>query len=311
MRSRVNPWLLAVLVVILIGASGAIIEWRRIAHTYSASRLVGALPLNGAVKLYVDLAQLRDGGILNQIIGEKGGEDSEYRRLTEQLGFDYRTDIDAIAVAFVNNATYAVVKGRFDWKRFTEYAQSHQGSCNSGVCSMPGTEPKRTISFHQLDTSVLAWAETDQPEAVQMIRMDANRGITVPEAVIWLSAPGPAFKNPQNALPGTRPFLTPLAEAREASFSVAPKPSGNGSPFEIRMSVTCTSPQSALELAGDLATTTDVFRGTIVNEKLSPGKGSLARVLVAGRFEAHESTVNGVWPLDREVIQNLSTGQIR
>lgn len=311
MRSRPNPWLLAVLAVICVGAVAGIIEWRRVAHTYDASRLVGALPLNGAVKLYVDLAQLREAGILEQIVGPKGGEDSDYRRLTEQLGFDYRTDIDGVAVAFVNGATYAAVKGRFDWKRFMDYAEANHGSCSEGVCSMPGTEPNRTISFYQLDKPVLAWAETNQPEAVKMVRADANGRVSVPSAAIWLSAPGPAFRDPQSALPGTRPFLTPLARAREASFSVAPNPSGQGSPFEIRMSVTCTSPQSALELAGDLATTTDIFRGTIVNEKLSPEKGSLARVLVAGRFDAHESTVNGVWPLDREVIQNLSTGQIR
>ena len=311
MRFRLQPWQWAALLLLACAAAAGILVWRSTRQPYTASRLVQMLPANGAVKVFVDVAKLRQSGILDQIAGQKTAEDADYRRLVEQIGFDYRTDLDQAAAAFVNGAIYLAVTGRFDWKRLTDYAQAQQGTCENGVCSMPGGQAGRFTSFYRMDGGVMGLAFSDQPEAVKMIRPGASNGISVPASVVWISAPGPAFKDPQDALPGTRSFLTPLAQSKEASFSIGPATSGADSAFEIRMNVTCASPESASQLAANLTTTTDVLRGMIVSDKLAPDKGSLTRVLVAGRFEAHAATVAGTWPLDRQVIQALATGQVR
>ena len=41
----------------------------------------------------------------------------------------------------------------------------------------------------------------------------------------------------------------------------------------------------------------------IVQDKLSPDKTSLTGVLVSGRFEAKNTNVTGVWPIDLRVIE--------
>lgn len=303
-----------VTVVLLWGAVGVgvwILMHRPQAE--DASGLLRALPLDGAVKAYVDVAKLRQSGILEQIAGPRAAEDADYRQFAQQIGFDYRTDLDAVAAAFINGATYITAKGRFDWKRLADYAQSQHGNCVNGVCSMKAEDSKRIISFYQLDPQVLAWAVADQPMAAAMIRKGASDAVTVPDSVVWISAPGRAFKDPEDTLPGTRSFLVPLAKAQQASFEIGPRkdaPAGSAS-FEIRMDVDCGSADDAKQLTSDLSKTTDVLRGMIVGEKLVVDKGSLTSVLIAGRFEAHDAKVSGIWPVDQAVLQSLSSGQVR
>ncbi|MEI9975109.1 MAG: hypothetical protein WDO73_25475 [Ignavibacteriota bacterium] len=140
-----------------------------------------------------------------------------------------------------------------------------------------------------------------------------KKGLAVPPSAFWISAPGADFKDLKNVPAGTQSFLAPLAEAREASFAVqaAASPSSNSGAFEIRMNVACVSPESAAALAHVLSSTTDVLRSLLVKEGTSPQRTDLTAVLVSGRFETHESSVTGFWPIDRRVIESLVAGEMK
>jgi hypothetical protein len=311
-RFRFQPWQLAALLVLVCAAAVGVLEWRRHSQRYDASRLMQALPLNGAVKVFIDVEALRTSGLLDEIAGKKASEDSDYRGFADEIGFDYRTDLDSVAAAFINGGFYAAARGHFNWTRLNQYVRSQQGRCMNGICTMSGSQPNRMISFYALTSEVMALAVSDRPQGVSMISPGQSKGFSVPPAVLWVSAPGSSFKDPENAPAGTRSFLTPLADAREASFGIQPH-TGAESPdtLEIQLDVACASPDAATVLAGVLTAKTDFLRNMIVRDKLAPDKSSLASVLVSGRFQAHESNVSGTWPMNRRVIETLISGQVK
>lgn len=307
--------------VLLCAAAVGLLEWRRL-QRYDASRLMQTLPVSGAVKVYIDVEALRDSGLLDVLAGSKAAEDPDYRRFADEIAFDYRTDLDAVAAAFVHGDFYAAARGHFDWKRLTEYALAQQGKCSNGICSMPGGQPDRTISFYPLSTEVLALAVSNSPQGVVMIGPPQGKktGITVPPSAFWISAPGADFKDLKNLPTGTQSFLTPLAQTQEASFSLQPAAaagSGSSTPgsskgaFQIRMDVACTSPDAAAALARVFAETTDVLRRMVVSEHVAPKPSDLTAVLVSGRFETHDASVTGFWPMDRRVIESLVSDQMK
>ncbi len=171
------------------------------------------------------------------------------------------------------------------------------------------------ISFYPLSTEVLALAVSQNPRGVTMIAPPSGKnGIAVPPSAFWISAPGADFKDLKNLPAGTQSFLTPLAQAREASFSVGPAAAASGSTagtLEIRMNVDCDSPDSAAALAHLFSSTTDLLRTLIVKEGTAPKRTDLTAVLVSGRFEVHQSNVTGIWPVDRRVIESLVSDQIK
>jgi hypothetical protein len=269
--------------------------------------------------MFINIEQLRDSGLLDVLAGSKTAEEPDYRHFADEIGFDYRTDLDAVAAAFVHGGFYAAARGHFDWKRLTEYALAQQGKCSNGICSIPGSQLDRIISFYPLSTEVLALAVSDNAQGVAMIAPPRGKnGITVPPSAFWISAPGTDFKDLKNLPTGTQSFLTPLAQAREASFSIQPagapgssSPSSSNNTFEIRMDVACTSPDSAAALSKVLTSTTEVLRRLIQQEGTAPKRSDLAAVLMSGSFETHDSSVTGRWPMDRRVIESLVSDQVK
>jgi hypothetical protein len=312
MPSQLKPWHLAAVLALVCALAVAVLEWRSRAGVGDPSRLLEALPLDGAVKGYLDVGKLRQGQVLDELVGNKATEDAEYREFAQEIGFDYRNDLDAIAVAYVNDSLFATLRGRFNWPRLSAYAISQRGQCVKEICSMPASRPNQIISFDLLSKDVLAWAITDQPLGVSRIgfgRSTETRPVAR-TAVLWFSAPGSAFKDPQAAPSGARAFIAPLAVVRDASFSLQLS-SGSRDKFEIRLEAACASPDIATQLSGVLTKTTDLLRSMIVRDKLTPDKGSLSSVLVSGRFEARAAGVTGTWPMDRRVIEALISGDVR
>jgi hypothetical protein len=306
---------LAAALVLVCAAVLGVLEWRR-TQRYDPSRLMQSLPVNGAVKVFINIEALRDSGLLDVLAGPKTVEDPDYSHFADEIGFDYRSDLDAVAAAFVHGDFYAAARGHFDWKRLTEYARANQGQCTNGICSMPGAQPDRIISFYPLSSQVLALAVSEKPQGVLMIaRPSGKPGISVPPAAFWISAPGTDFKDLKNLPVGTQSFMAPLAQAREAAFSVQPASADSGSAssgaFQIRMDVDCTSPDAASALARVLTSTTDFLRSLVVSEKVAPKPSDLTAVLVSGTFEVHDSNVTGRWPMDRRVIESLVSDQIK
>jgi hypothetical protein len=307
-RIRFQPWHLAVVVVLLCAAAVGVVRWTRVSEPYGAAGLLSTLPAERATLFYMDTGLLRQNGLLELLAGSKAAEEPDYRKFVEQTGFDYRTDLDAVAAAFVNNGVYIALRGRFQWKQLTTYAESQGGECRYAVCTMPGSNAERNISFFPLKTDVLALAVSPQPRAVFDIapKQWKNAPVLLADPV-WMSVPAQVFSSAEGFPNGTRSFFRPLAQAQKVTFAAGPK----GDRLELRLEVTCRTPDAAAELVRQLSGTTDLLRKMIERDHLTSDPRDLSGVLVAGAFQQRQTQVIGTWPIERGFVEALAAGQIQ
>jgi hypothetical protein len=307
MRLRFQPWQLAVLVVLLCGAAVGVVRWRSTFQPVNAASLLTALPVDRATLLYIDADALRRSGILDLLAGSKAAEEPDYRKFVEQTGFDYRTDVDAVAAAFVDGETYLTVRGRFQWKLLSGYARAQGGECRYTLCTMPASGKDRHISFYPLTTNVLALAVSAQPRGADMISANQWKNPpALPPEPVWISAPSLVFSKPDLFPAGTRAFLSPLAQTARVTFAMGPR----GDRLQLRLEVACASPQAAAEMMRQFSSATDLLRKMIERDHLTPNPRDLSGVLVAGSFQQQNARVIGTWPVERGFITALASGQI-
>jgi hypothetical protein len=295
------------MVVALCLAAVAVARWWRVSSPYDAARLISALPRDRATVVYLDTEQLRNSGMLALLAGSKAAEEPDYRKFVDETGFDYRTDLDALAAAFVENRFYATLRGRFRWKQLTAYAESQGGECHYSVCTMLGSAADRNISFYPLKSDVLALAVSTDPRAVTYIGSGGTVRMPAPPDPFWISLPAATF-NRLDAFPaGTRAFLSPLAHAEKVIFAAGPK----GDRLQLRLEVSCATPEAAAELVKQFSSVTGLLKSMIEREHMTPNPRDLSGVLVAGTFEQRQSTVIGTWPVERGFVEALASGQIQ
>jgi hypothetical protein len=271
-----------------------------------------SLPLDGAVKVYIDFAQLRASGLLDLLAGAKSVEEADYRKFVQDTGFDYRTDLDGIAAAFVRGDIYFAVRGHFNWAKLSAYARAQQGQCRDTICSMPASQPNRFVSFYPLDSRVMALAVSSQEQGASRIAPLESPGLpAVPSAPIWISAPSFAFTNLKN-LPAGSSVLSPLADAQEAAFRVQPtRGADKNAGFEVVLDARCATPEIAADVARKFTRTTELLRSMLQRDRITPNPADLSGVLVAGRFESQQSHMTGTWPIDRRFFEALVSGKIQ
>ncbi len=307
MRFRLRPWQLALVVVALCLVTVAVIRWWRISAPYDAARLLSVLPVDRATLLYIDAEQLRRSGVLALLAGSKAAEEPEYRKFVDESGFDYRTDLDALAASFADNRVYAALRGRFRWKQLTAYAESQGGECHSSVCTVHGSTPERNISFYPLQSDVLALAVSVDPRAVVNIGPGGKMKMPAPRDPVWLSVPAAVF-NRLDAFPdGTRAFFSPLAHAEKVIFAAGQQ----GDRLQLRLEAACATPEAAAELVKQLSGVTGLLKSMIERAHMTPNPRDLSGVLVAGTFEQRQSTVIGTWPIERGFVEGLASGQLQ
>jgi hypothetical protein len=280
---------------------------------YDAVRLVQCLPSDRSLHVYMNVGQLRSGGLLELLAGSQGAEEPDYKKFVGQTGFDYRTDLDAVAAGFRDGDEYFAVQGRFKWDRLADYARSHQGKCDvsqsAGTCSMPATQAGKTISFSLLRRDVLALAVARDPQGSRVIFPGFWKDPPkIPSVAIWLSAPPYIFADAKNLPSGLGPFRTQLAQARNTVFTLAPSP--DQKVFQLRMTVDCAAPDDATKMAAQFSSVTELLKKMLDRDKLKPTSGDLSGVLVAGRFEAQKEQVTGTWPIERKFIESLVSGKV-
>ena len=302
--ARLRPWHLAAMVVILCGAVVGTVYWRTGRQPIGAATLVECLPPDQATHVYLNIAALRSSGILDLLAGSKAAEEPDYRRFVEQTGFDYRSDLDEVAAAFLRGSVYLAVHGHFDWRKLKNYALSQGGSCRSTLCEMPASEPNRHISFYPIRANVMALAVSYEERGVNMIGPGqwVNPPQLPPEPV-WISAPPFVFADVKDLPEGTHAFLSPLAQARKTIFAIGPE----GDQLRIRAEVDCNDPQAAAALAQQLTHSTDLLEKMLSRDHMTPNPRDLSSILVGGKFAQQGSTVSGTWPLDRGFVQALAS----
>jgi len=277
---------------------------------YDAVRLVQCLPQDRSVHVYMNVGLLRSAGILDLLAGTQGTEEADYKKFVEQTGFDYRSDLDAVAAGSREDEEYVAVQGRFKWDRLAAYAQSHQGKCQDGTCSMPASQPGKTISFALLRRDVLALAVARDPQASRVIFPGFwKEPPKIPTTAIWVSAPPYFFEEAKMVPVGLGPFRTQLSQASNTVFTLGP--TADQKAFELRMTVDCSTPDDATKMAAQFVSVTDLLKKMLDRDHLKPTSGDLSGVLIAGHFEAQKDQVTGTWPIDRKFIESLVSGKVQ
>ena len=301
MNPNIRAWLLIFLVCMLCGLTLlGVVSYRSRAFTPAA--MLKRLPTDDAVVAYIDFHQLRAAGILKLLSGSKVGEDPEYQQFVRKTGFDYQQDLETAIISFAPDGKYMILKGQFDWASLKSYVLSEDGTCNNSFCKMVGSTHERNISFFPLQTGLMAMAVgKDETAALRLNTVDARPEMELPNAPVWLSIPPSVVKSGQSLPAGTQMFARSLERARAVTMSLV----AEGSRFAVKLNVRCASDADANALAAELNKTTALLKELIQREHQTPNPSDLSGFLTSGSFRSDGVRVNGYWPVERALLENL------
>jgi len=307
-RSRLQLWQLALIAVAAFGVALGGLYWRqRSGFQRDARVLLGALPGERATTVYIDADLLRRSGILTLIAGSKSAEEPDYRRFVEQTGFDYRTDLDAVAASFTPNGSYFALAGRFQWPRLKAYALAQGGECRESVCNVMDGAGGRSISLQLLSTHLLALAVNPGPWGVMSVALGRSKPPALfPPEPVWISGPSSVAAGMSNLPLAAGLLLAPVAQADTVTLAFGP----SGSDLQMRLEALCISEERAATVTRQLSTSLNALREAITKESASKELREVGGVLAAGKWEQRGTRVIGTWPLDRHVVEALAGGQL-
>jgi hypothetical protein len=275
----------------------------RIRGGSNPSDLVAYLPTDNATVVYIDAGAIRRSGILSMIAGSKAAEELEYQQFVDQTMFDYRQDLDAVAVAFKDKQIFVAARGNFHWKNLMDYAVRQGGSCHNSFCAVPSSRPSRRISFFALKPNLMALAiSSDDTAAYLITRKPGQLTLDPPKQPLWMLVPAVALKD-ADALPaGTKPYASALQNAEQILFTVGP----DSDHLQLSLQVTCRDAVTASKLLVEFQNTTDTLRKWIAREHQQPNPADLSGLLVAGTFRRDDRQVFGQWPIPRAFVDSLT-----
>jgi len=303
-RLRLERWKLVTLSILACAiAAGAIYFLRE--RTRPSDDLVSFLPAANATVIYVDVARLRNSGILNLLAGSKAPEEAEYRQFVDQTKFDYRKDLDALALAFKDSQIFVAARGRFRWNDLTDYALRQGGSCHGNYCVTTGSRADRRISFYPIERDLIGMAiSSDDFAAYQITRQSAKTSLRPSSQPVWALVPIAAFSEPGVLPAGAKPFVSALKKADQAMFTMGLE-SGH---LQLGLDVTCRDAASAATLLADFQNITDTLRKWIAREHSQANPADLSGILVGGMFRRDDRLVYGRWPIPEAFVKAITAG---
>jgi hypothetical protein len=311
-RYRPRKWQIAIALVVFGAVLLAALYVWRMRQEATPAEMAAFLPTGDSLLLYMDLGAMRRSGLLDALAGPRGAEEAEYRRFIEQTGFNYRDDLDALAVAIRENPAtherdvYAVARGSFDWTRISAYAASHGGQCSAGFCRASASQPHRFISFYRIRSRLLALAvSSDQWAALLISRGPGPRGASdLPDEPVWMLAPAVALQSDGLLPEGTRAFGSALRGAQRVTLTLG----AHGDRLSVSLDVACRNVDQASTLVIQLEQLTETLRTWIAREHVKPNPGDLSGVLTGGSFRREDRRVFGSWPIPKEFVRAMSEG---
>ncbi|HEY3738901.1 MAG TPA: hypothetical protein VGL53_03605 [Bryobacteraceae bacterium] len=268
------------------------------------------LPRVNATVAYVDFDKLRDAGMFDLIAGSKSLEELDYRQFVDASGFDYRSDLGAVVIAFQGDNRFVVARGKFDWRKINDYLTHLGGTCHNTYCNYQSHEALgRSVSYFPIRPSVMGLysgtAEWGVYELAQ--RHVDDRSGTFPDAPVWISVPASAWSTPKDLPPGGKAFASVFAEAERVVFTINADASKN---LHLYADVDCGNPDNAVKINGRLAEATGLLRKMLAREHETPNPGDLSGLLVGGEFRIEGTHVKASWPLQRAFVEALVSGGV-
>ncbi|MBZ5526797.1 MAG: hypothetical protein LAN71_02705 [Acidobacteriia bacterium] len=121
-----------------------------------AVELIEDLPAEASSLVYVDLAALRQSGVLARLksLAPDAQKEPEYAQFVRDTGFDFERDLDRLAIAIVTRGDtrtfYAAVEGRFDAGKIRALALrsgKQQSRGGQDIFTMPVSGSPLPVSF--------------------------------------------------------------------------------------------------------------------------------------------------------------------
>lgn len=291
--------------LLLCGAIFGILEWRRRTRDLSDLALLSRLPDNEGVTAYLNVAILRENGLLDMLAGSRTDEEPEYRAFVQQTGFDYRESLDAVMANIRPEASLFIVRGRFSWDQISTYIKANQGKCFNGVCWME-VRRGRFLSILPISTGVVAIGTGQNRGVVYDVQEPrAGHSWQPPADPFWVRLPADQFNDPKRLPEGTRSFASAVRGARSVVIGVAP---GGAQGLEAHLRAEFASPVEASSRRAELEQATGLLQKFFARDGQTPSTADLSGMLTAGRFEQAETTVRGAWPLHRALLERVVSG---
>ncbi len=263
--------------------------------------LLSRFPAEDALVLSADFGTLRRAGLLTE---SKTPLEPEYKQFLDGTGFDYRRDLDTLVASVSRSGTFFIARGRFDWKKLRNYAVRQGGSCYQNLCRMQGSTPERHISFLPLRDDALALAvSTDDLAASRLTKTATRVATSLPSAPVWFSVPGTILQQQGALPPSMHLMLSALTKADRVVVTLGP----GGPGIEATLDATCRTPDDAKILASQLRATTGILKAALARDKTIADDG-FAMMLTAGAFDQSDRRVTGKWPVQRSLLDALTTG---
>jgi hypothetical protein len=140
---------------------------------------------------------------------------------------------------------------------------------------------------------------SDDTAVVRLRNLGPQDDVDVPGQPVWLTISSGALRH-SVSLPGSsQMFASAISNASRVTLTVGPA----GANIEAHLDAICHDAQQAGFLTMQLQTLTSTLR------QGKPGAGNdLAALLTSGTFEQAGSHVLGRWPIQRSLLQNLTSG---
>ncbi len=161
----------ATLIAVLASAAGGAAWWWT-QWRVDAGEMLARLPQEPAVSVVLDVETLRQSGVWDAFTGSSGEEEPDYRAFAEAIQFDYRQDVDLLAMAWNGGTLHVLAAGRFSWSAIENYAKAQGGSCGESVCRFTFRE-NRQLTLRSIQPKLVgvsvgpeAWTFARQADAV-------------------------------------------------------------------------------------------------------------------------------------------------
>lgn len=303
-RFRPHPAVVVLLLVAVCAGVVAGLAYFRARRTATVQGLASFLPDGDGAVLALDLAALRQVGLMDALSGSSVAQEPEYVAFVRDTGFNYASDLDYALVWFGKDSVGMLLRGRFQWQKLRDYTSKQGGVCQNSFCRLGGSTPQRKISFFPLGQSVMALAVSQDEWAATSLNSPkpSRKAMPIPaDRPVWLSLPPSVLHNSDSLPSGTRLF----AKAVEGAERVVLTLQSSGAGTAVELDVTCRSVQDAETLVFQLQGVTDLLKKLIASEHQTPNEGDLSGVLASGVFNRVDTRVLGRWPVRRQFLNDI------
>ncbi len=305
-RTKRTAWIWIAPLLLVLAAAGLYfgVQSYRYRLVRVDADLLRFLPDGDLTRFYVNAEALRRGGYLHLLNESKSKQAPEYLQFVHETGFDYARDIDAAAGAADGKQWWFTLRGRFDWAKLAAYAKEHGGRCSHQVCSVPGSEPGRWVSYRSVQPDALALAvSTDSDAADRMSRTEAEP-LTPSDAPVWVTPSHKLLTNPSDLPLALRLFAISLESADSVVLSLR-QAERTSDAFAIELNAAFSNEPAADTARQQLENDTNLARAELAREHQRANPADLTGLLTAGTFHAGRQHMTGNWPVSWALLKSL------